>query len=267
MRPVAQPLEREVQDRRRDARAAGRDDRAREVDAGRREGGRKAAGVLHRPVGVHQRAVVQVHRPRDVPATQAGARLGLLAREPPRRAGVGDLPVAQLGGGRDLGDVAHQMRLALDGDVAVAHHRRHVLGLAPLGQPFGQAAVQNRDVGLAHQPEQPPDAGGREQPRGIVDHHVMAVAHAHGAQPRDELLGRRGHVRQRRAAVGDLVDVEEAGGGDVGGGVFGPRVAAGGRHVPGGVEHPQVGVAQMGGEPVGGDERPGVVGRHGHPSR
>ena len=61
-------------------------------------------------------------------------------------------------------------------------------------------------------------------------------------------------MRQARLVVGDLVDVEEAGAGDVRGLVLGAGVAAGGRQVPAGVEDAQVRGAQVRGQPVGRDQ-------------
>ena len=49
-----------------------------------------------------------VLRARDVAGAQARPRLGRLAAEAVGGAGVDDLGVAELGRGRDLGDVAHQ---------------------------------------------------------------------------------------------------------------------------------------------------------------
>ena len=198
-------------------------------------------------------------------AAQAGPRLGRLAAEAAGRAGVEDLVIAQLRGRGDLGHVLDQRRLALDGHVPVLDHRRQILDLAPLGPPFRHPAVQHRDIGLAHQPEQPPDPRRREQAGAVIDHHLMAVADAHRAQPADELLDRRRHVRQVRALVGDLVDVEEPRARDMAGIVFGPGVAPHLGQVPRGVKNPQIGVFQMGGKPVGRDQRLRIILRHRHP--
>ena len=59
---------------------------------------------------------------------QAGARLGDLATETLGPAGIDDVVVGQLAGGGDLRHIAHQRRLTLDGDVAVAHDGGHVFG-------------------------------------------------------------------------------------------------------------------------------------------
>jgi hypothetical protein len=51
--------------------------------------------------------------------------------------------------------------------------------------------------------------------RGVVDHDLVAVAEAELADARRELFRRRQHVRQRARRVGDLVDIEEHGAGNV----------------------------------------------------
>ena len=68
---------------------------------------------------------------------------------------------------------------------------------------------------VAEDPEGPPDARRREQALLVVDDHPVAVADPHLAHAGDELLHRRQHMRQRRVLVGDVVDIEEPGTGDV----------------------------------------------------
>ena len=70
-----------------------------------------------------------------------------------------------------------------------------------------------------------------------------------------ELVGARQHVRRGVRTVADLVDVEEARAGDVGGQIFVAAAAAGRRHVPAGIDDDEVGVAEMLREPFGRDER------------
>ena len=96
----------------------------------------------------------------------------------------------------------------------------------------------------------------------VVDHDLMAVAHAHRAHPRDELLGRRRHMRQIRAIVGDIVDVEEARTGDVLGVVGRLRIPLHLRQEPRSVQNAQVGVLQMGSKPIRRYERFRVIHRH-----
>jgi hypothetical protein len=70
-----------------------------------------------------------------------------------------------------------------------------------------------------------------------------------------EVRGARQHVRQGRRVVGDRVDVEEHRARDVRLSELGPRVALELRHVPGAIEHPDVALVEMLGEPLGRDER------------
>ncbi|PYN18222.1 MAG: hypothetical protein DME05_01625 [Candidatus Rokuibacteriota bacterium] len=72
-----------------------------------------------------------------------------------------------------------------------------------------------------------------------------------------ERRGAGEHVRERGAGVGDRVDVEEDRARDMRLGELGPRVAAELRHVPRAVDHADVPPTQVGGEPLGGDERRG----------
>ena len=53
-----------------------------------------------------------------------------------------------------------------------------VLDRAALGPPLGQAAVEDGDVGLAEEPERPPDARGAEHADAVVDDDAVAVADA-----------------------------------------------------------------------------------------
>ena len=251
---VADPFQRQVDDCRRDPRAAARYHRLRQVDARRLEHRLQSGRGLHGSVIVQKRPVVDVLRPRDVAGPEAGAGLRFVAAEAAGGAGVQYLVVAQLRSGGHLRHVAHQMVLEAYGDVPVAHRRREVFDRAPFRLPLCKAAVQNRDIGLPHQPEQPPDTGGGEQAGAVVDDNLVPVAHPHRPHPADKFLGRRRHVRQGRTGVTDLVDVEVAGAGNVGGGVFGAAVAAHVRQVPGGVEDPEVGIGQVGGEPAGRDK-------------
>ena len=130
---------------------------------------------------------------------------------------------------------------------------------AALGLPFRQAAIQHRDIGLAHQPEGPPDPRRRENARPVVDDDLMAIAHAHRPHPADEHLGWRGHVRQAGPLVGDLVNVEEPGAGNVCGAIFGPGIPTCVRQIPACIQDPQVGILQMRLEPFGGNQGFGVV--------
>ena len=51
--------------------------------------------------------------------------------------------------------------------------------------------------------------------------------------------------------VADVVDIKKARAGDMGGAVFGAGIAALIGHVPRRIQHPQIGVFKMRGQPVG----------------
>ena len=132
--------------------------------------------------------------------------------------------------------------------------RRHVGQRAALGPPLRQAAVQHRDVVVAHEAEQPPHPGRGDEAVVVVDDDPAAVAEAQLAHPRAELGRRRHHVRVQVLGLADLVEVEEHGARDVRRLVLGPGVALGRRQEPGGVHHPHVGRVQMRLQPVGADQ-------------
>ena len=258
---VAQPFKRKRQHRRRHPRPAGGDRRARKVHPGGLERGAQGGGRLHRAQIGQQIGVGQVPRPRNMPRPQAGPGLRHLAAKPGRGAGVDDFRQMQLAGLRHLRHVLHQPGLPLHRHVPVAHHRGHVFRLAPLGQPFRQPAVQHGHIHLAHQPERPPHPGGRENPRAIIDHHLMPVAHPHRPHPADELFRRRGHMRQGAAVIGDLVDVKEPRAGNMRGGVFRAGIPRHRGQIPACIQHPQIGVFQVRRQPVGGDKRARIIGK------
>src|SRR5690606_22799836 len=90
--------------------------------------------------------------------------------------------------------------------------------------------------------ESPPDAGGAEETLLVIDNdgHVFA-----DAQLADGIgkFGRRGeHVGQVCRVIGDVVDVEGAGAGQVARAIFFLRVATGIGHVPAGINEDEVGI-------------------------
>ena len=95
-----------------------------------------------------------------------------------------------------------------------------------LPHPFRQAAIQHGRLVVAEQAHQPPAARGRSQTLLVVEHDARVVADAQGAEQLGEPPRRGNHVRQVRIGVGDLIDVEIAGAGNV-------RGAEGVRLVPG----------------------------------
>ena len=72
-----------------------------------------------------------------------------------------------------------------------------------------------------------------------------------------ELLGGRKHVRQRVGMVGHRVNVEKHRAGNMRSDVVVLRQRQHARHLERGVDHPDVGIVQVRGEPFGGDERIG----------
>ena len=126
---------------------------------------------------------------------------------------------------------------------------------------------------MAEHAEGPPRAGGGDEPAPAVGHHAVPGRDAERAHRVREGLGVGQHVRQRVRVVGDGLDVEEDRAGHVDLLELGRRVALEMRQVERGVHHLQVRLAQMGGEPLGGDERirqgrahrapPGAAGRSG----
>ena len=81
------------------------------------------------------------------------------------------------------------------------------------------------------------------------------AADAEPLHRRAEIGGARQHVRRGIRAVADLVDVEEARAGDVGGEIFVAAAAAARRHVPARIDDDEVGLAEMVGQPFGRDQR------------
>jgi hypothetical protein len=124
-----------------------------------------------------------------------------------------------------------------------------------LGEPFGQTAVEHRDVVVPHGAEHPPHPAGAEQAGGVVGHNPVGAGNAEPADGVGEDRGRRQHVRQIARLLGDGVDIEEHRAGDVAFEKLGPPVAAGGRHVPRRVDHADARRVQVRGQPVGRDQR------------
>ena len=120
-----------------------------------------------------------------------------------------------------------------------------------LALPLRQAAVQHAYVLHAHDAEGPPHACGAEQSGRIVDDDARAVADAHAPHARGELLRRRQHMGQVALGVGDLVDVEEQRARNMLREIFGTRVPALGRHMPGGIDDDEVGRIELAGELFG----------------
>ena len=148
-----------------DARAAGRDERA-APDRCRRRRIRPSARrrVFHVPSALNRRAVGQVLRSRNVPGGGAGARVGLVAREARGRAGVEHLFGAARRRSPSSGRACGRVR---DRGAQRKCAGRRVLGAArdraAFGPPFGEPAVEDRDVARAERAQHPPGAR-----RGVI---------------------------------------------------------------------------------------------------
>ena len=243
------------QDRRRDARPAGRDHGLRRDRSRRRRRSCAARRRLQRAVGIEQRLRGNVARAGNVAAAQAGTRLGLAPGETRSRARVDDLRRLLLDHLLDVVDVAHERgvhqrrEMALgppargpssSGRPSAFHFLRPPLSTATSSCPMARKVHQTRAA--------------ENRPCDVVDDDAHAVADAHLLHARGELHGGGQHVRQRRLLVGEVVDVEEQRAGNVLGEILRLGVAARGRQMPAAVEDEQVGGIEMLGEPVGLDD-------------
>ena len=173
-------------------------------------------------------------------AAQPGARLRLAGREAARRTRVQHLLAPR----REV--VAHRRQVAhepgpqrrLEG--AALGLRLAGLERPPLGLPLGEAAVEHGDRIVAERAERPPHPRRAHDATRVIDDDAVVGTDAERADRGRERLRRRQHVRQRGRAVGDHVDVEERGAGDVRRDELGAGVAPGLRHVPRAVEDFQI---------------------------
>ena len=188
-------------------------------------------------------------------AAQAGARFRIGAGKTPGGAGIDDLfgLGTQIFG--HLLAVAHQALVGPDGEVAVAHDRLAAFGGAAFRDPFGEAAIEDRDFMGAEQRQHPPDAGGGTQRRIVIDDDAAAISQAERLHAAGEFFRRWQHVRQRRGRVRHFIDVEEHGARDMGRFEFGASVTAVLGQEQRRIDDTNVGLAQFGGEPFGGHKR------------
>ena len=245
----------ERQDRGRHARAARGDHGSREVDARALERAAQLVGGVQCFVRTVQCVVGQVAAAGDVAAAQSRPRLRLPTEEAPTRARVEHLLPAAGEVRADGREVADQLRAEARSEPS--RRRRDHAGFngTALGAPLRQPPVQHGHRLVAEDAERPPDACCAHRGTRVVDHHPVPVADAECAHGPAELFGARQHVGQRRPLVGDLVDVEEERTGDVGFGPLLAGIALEAGQVPGAVHDAKVGLAEMGREPVRGDER------------
>ncbi len=225
------------------------------VDPGFPERRTQFLAALEAVVLAEEFALRQAARARDVAGGKPGAGLRRLAGETRPGARVGD-DVAVLPEHRQhrrlVGDGA---LVEQGGEMTMAMGMAAALGRPALGDPFHEAAVEDRDIMSAERLQHPPGPRRRVQRAVVVDDDAIAVADPQRLHPAGELVRRREHVRGRIVRIGDLVDVEEDRAGDVRRLIFRPRVAAGAGQEQGRVDHAQVGRAQLGCQPVGRNQR------------
>jgi hypothetical protein len=126
------------------------------------------------------------------------------------------------------------------------------LGLAALGLPGGQAAIEDIDIARAEDTERPPDARRRIQPAAVIDDDGVFLRNTEIAGSRAELVRPRQHVGQLGRMIGDRIDVEEHRAGNMSGNVLRPGVAVLRRQVVGPVDDGDVRLAERAGKPFGG---------------
>ena len=110
--------------------------------------------------------------------------------------------------------------------------RLAALGRPAFGEPFLEAAVEDRDLLGAEMAQHEPAARRGAHRRIVVDDDAVVAADAEPLHRRAELCAPRQHVRRRVRRVADLVDVEEARAGDVRREIFVAAAAPARRHVP-----------------------------------
>ncbi len=135
--------------------------------------------------------------------------------------------------------------------------RRHLalLDLAAFRDPFFQAAIEHAHVVVAEGQEHPPRAGRRDPTAGIVDHDRVVIADPEPADIASELFGRREHVRQRVGMVRHRVDVEKHRARNMRREIVVFRQRQHARHLERRIDHLDVWIGDVRGEPVGGNKR------------
>ena len=117
--------------------------------------------------------------------------------------------------GLQLVAVAQQEGVGAGGEVPLPGSFAAALHGAALGHPLRQPAVQHRHVAVPEVAKGPPDPRRAPDAALVVDQVAQTVAQPELADLGGELHRRGQHVGQRAVAVGDIVDVEEHGPGDV----------------------------------------------------
>ena len=99
--------------------------------------------------------------------------------------------------------------------------------------------------------EHPPHSRGRKQTVGIVDHDPVFVADTKFTHCGGESLGRRHHVGQGAVGVGNRIDIEIDGAGNMGLAILFTAIAPSRRQVPRAIYDSDLCVVEMGGNPGG----------------
>ena len=204
------------------------------------------------------------------------------ARDPPRPAVAARLLACEVG----LAERVDQPRFRIverGQDGILVHHQlraracdearcRVVGGLGAhrtaLRLPLLEAAVEHRGVIEAHHAQHPPHPGRPHHAVAAVEHDAGALADAVARHHGGELVCRQHHEVHRCVLARELArQVEEARAGDMaplvvrapppGGRARRPRLRR--PQIGGGLEHPEIGVAEMGREPRGRHQTAGVV--------
>ena len=132
--------------------------------------------------------------------------------------------------------------------------------------PEMDIVIEVIDARIPYSSENPMVAALRGQKPVIKILNKADLADPERTQARHELFDRRRHMRQVRPRIRNLVDIEETRAGNMSGVVFGTAITAHVGQVPAGIQDPQVGIVQVFGQPLGRNERFGIVGEHGSPT-
>src|SRR5439155_22121886 len=136
-------------------------------------------------------------------------------------------------------------------ETRLARLRLAALGRPPLGQPFLQATVEDRDVPRTEVAEHEPAARGVAGRRIVIDDDAVIPADAELLHGSSEIFRGRHNTWRRVFAVSDFVDVEKACAGDMALEIFVTSVAARRRHEPARVDNDEAELAETRREPFG----------------
>lgn len=236
-----------------DAGAAGRDQRTGEIDPGAGERFRQFGVAAIGAVVVEQRGVGEVGGAGNVSAGDA-VRIRRAAGETLGRPGVEHLLVAAVEIGAHERLVDDEVRGQGGGELRLAG----LLGAGgerpPLGAPFSEAAVEDRDLRGAEMPHHPPRPRGGPQRRIVIKDDAAVVADAERLHPHRERARARHHVWARIVVVLQRRQIEEHRAGNVSVEIFGARIPAAAAEEVAGVDDDEVVRAEFGGQPFGRDQ-------------